>query len=153
MALSSETVKTDVDVLFELIKRKKELSFAEASKALSLPVSTIEAWASFLEEEGFVSVKYKFTTPFFVYKKDPQQKYLSQEPSAILDDISSLLQQIQVQIQKKDYTRAMQNCSSIREKIARLPNDFIIQKQHEVNSIKEIVRKLETTISDLSLKK
>ena len=67
MALTPETITTKVDQLMELIKQHKEISFEDAASRLGVSVPVVEAWASFLEEEGLVNIKYNLTTPFLVY--------------------------------------------------------------------------------------
>lgn len=59
-----QSVSTAADELFELVKAEKEISFKDAAKKLGVPAATIEAWATFLEEDGMLSIKYKLTTPF-----------------------------------------------------------------------------------------
>jgi tetratricopeptide (TPR) repeat protein len=57
---------TGVDALVELVNQRRTLSMEEAAAAIRVPVRTIEAWASFLEEEGLLRVEYRFTKPFLV---------------------------------------------------------------------------------------
>jgi len=71
-------VSTEADHLLRLLKEKKEISFEQMSKELALPVETIEAWANFLEEEGVVSITYKFTTPYLVLAPTAKQSPLLQ---------------------------------------------------------------------------
>ena len=61
---NSPEIRTGPDRLLELVTRSKEVSMAAAAKQLGVPSQTIEAWSDFLEEDGFVAVKYKFTTPY-----------------------------------------------------------------------------------------
>ncbi len=62
-----ETVKTEADLLMKLLEDVKEISMADAAKKLGVPQATLEAWATFLEEEGLLSIKYQMTTPYMVY--------------------------------------------------------------------------------------
>ncbi|HII29558.1 hypothetical protein COT48_06090 [Candidatus Woesearchaeota archaeon CG08_land_8_20_14_0_20_47_9] len=71
MVAEQETVKTEVDLLLNLVRNVKEISMSEAAKQFDIPLATVEAWATFLEEEGVLTIKYKFTTPFLVYKGEP----------------------------------------------------------------------------------
>ena len=71
-------VTTDVDKLIELLRAKREISLKEASEILSVTLETVESWARFLEEEGIVSLSYKFTTPFIIYQNE--QEVLEQAP-------------------------------------------------------------------------
>ncbi len=62
-------VTTDVDALIRVVQQKKEVSVPDVARELNVPEATIEAWATFLEEEGIISIKYKFTKPFLVFKE------------------------------------------------------------------------------------
>lgn len=61
-------ITTDVDDLVEIVHVKKEISMSDAAKDLKVSLSTIEAWAGFLEEEGIIAIKYKLTTPYLIEK-------------------------------------------------------------------------------------
>jgi flagellar motor component MotA len=61
---TQKEVTTGADRLLDLIRGSKEISMENAAKKLGVPVQTIEAWATFLEEDNMVSIKYKFTTPY-----------------------------------------------------------------------------------------
>jgi len=67
-------VSTEADHLLRLLKDKKQISFEELAKQLEVPVETVEAWATFLEEEGFVSIVYKFTTPYILYSPEKSKE-------------------------------------------------------------------------------
>lgn len=60
------TIQTDVDLLMKLIDQKKEISINEAATVLKISAGTVEAWATFLEEEGVIGIKYKLTTPYLI---------------------------------------------------------------------------------------
>jgi len=64
MPLKPKSVTTAADELYDLIMREKEISFKDAARRLRVPIGTIEAWATFLEEDGLLGVKYKLTTPY-----------------------------------------------------------------------------------------
>ena len=64
-----EDIKTAVDSLIELLKKKKRLTLDETSKELGIPTNIINEWATFLEEEKILKIEYKFTTPYLIFKK------------------------------------------------------------------------------------
>lgn len=74
-----EEVKTGADRLLELVKRSKEVAMAAAAKELGVGIQTVEAWANFLEEDGLVTVKYKFTTPYVTVPEVPKAQQRRQE--------------------------------------------------------------------------
>lgn len=61
-------LRTNVDALLELLKEKKELSVAEAAKRLKISERTVENIAKYLEEEGILSISYKFMAPHLIAK-------------------------------------------------------------------------------------
>ncbi|MBI2140805.1 hypothetical protein HYU16_00105 [Candidatus Woesearchaeota archaeon] len=67
-----EAVKTGADRLLELVKGSKEIALADAAQRLGVPVQTVEAWSNFLEEDGLIAVKYKFTTPYLSSPEAPK---------------------------------------------------------------------------------
>lgn len=62
-------LKTGVDRLVSLIKEKKRISVPEAVKELGVSQIVVEEWADFLEEEGIISIDYKFATTWLIEKK------------------------------------------------------------------------------------
>jgi len=76
MAESEQHLSTGVDGLIKVVKEKGEISVKDAATALgprppresspAMPETTVEDWASFLEEENLLKIKYKFTKPFLV---------------------------------------------------------------------------------------
>jgi len=67
--VSDLVIETGVDKLLSLVKKKKRISFPEAAKSLGVSKEVIEEWADFLEEEGIISIEYKFTTSYLVERK------------------------------------------------------------------------------------
>lgn len=74
-----EVVTTEVDELIKLVQSKKEISIADAAKALSTTESAVEQFADLLQEEGILELKYKFTTPYLSYKGSERAENLMAE--------------------------------------------------------------------------
>jgi len=62
-------LKTGVDRLVSLIQEKKRVSVPQAAKELGVSPVVVEEWADFLEEDGIISIDYKFATPWLIEKK------------------------------------------------------------------------------------
>ena len=91
MFVKPEQIKTEVDLLINLLKNVKEISMADAGREIGVPTATIEAWSNFLEEEGVLSLKYKLTTPYLVYKeKEEKQKEGLKIPVKLFEDRPAL---------------------------------------------------------------
>jgi len=117
-----ETITTDVDSLINIVKNKKRISFDDAAKKLKLPTETIEAWAAFLEEEGTVSIDYKFTTPYLVEKSMERLTGSEDDPDFI--QINNLLKEAQKSIEEGNVTSAKETYYKIIDKINTMQNSF-----------------------------
>jgi len=62
-------IETGVDKLIALLEKKKDLPIPEAADMLGVPRVVVEEWAAFLEEEGLISIDYKFATARLKLKK------------------------------------------------------------------------------------
>lgn len=62
------SIETGVDKLVSLVSAKKKISMKDAAKELGASLSSVEEWAAFLEEEGIITIEYKFTTPYLISK-------------------------------------------------------------------------------------
>ncbi|HIH42618.1 TPA: hypothetical protein HA246_03160 [Candidatus Woesearchaeota archaeon] len=74
-----EVVTTEVDELIKLVQTRKEISIADAAKALSTSEAAVEQFADLLQEEGILELKYKFTTPYLSYKSGERAEHLMAE--------------------------------------------------------------------------
>ena len=63
-----QVIETGIDKLLALIKKKKRISVADASKALGVSTAIAEEWGEFLQDEGYITREYSFTKPVFVLK-------------------------------------------------------------------------------------
>jgi len=152
MAVVPETVKTEVDTLLDLIKKKKEISFEDTAKTLSISMQTIESWASFLEEEDLITIKYKFTTPYFIYKEGGKAENYSVSPFVLIDEISALLKEIPKDLKSKEFDKAKQKMMDIRTKMSNLPVEFSSEHMDLINSISEIENKMNELLITYSSK-
>lgn len=71
-------IETGVDRLVKLVKERSEISMNDAAKDLGVGLTVIEEWSEFLEEEGIISIEYRFTKPILrdrnITKKDVTKK-------------------------------------------------------------------------------
>jgi len=74
MPLKPKIITTAADRLYDLVKQHKEIAFKDVAAKLKVPVQTVEAWATFLEEDGTLSIKYKLTTPYLTMPSPKQAK-------------------------------------------------------------------------------
>lgn len=64
-----KSIETGVDKLVDLINRKKKISTTEAANELGVSVPVIQEWADFLEDEGLITVEYKFSKTYLCERK------------------------------------------------------------------------------------
>ena len=143
MVETEETIRTGVDNLISLIKNKKEISFDEAANVIGEPVSTIEAWASFLEEEGLVSINYKFTTPYLSYQSPDSianRENLKRMESQS-GEIKNIITLLDDNITKENHEEAHKNISklqkSLRYLLSNAKNDRTLSKKVNVFSLSQ----------------
>ena len=69
MAIESSVIETGVDKLVNIVKERGRIALTDAAKELGVSTTVIQEWVDFLEDEGIISVEYKFTKPFLVERK------------------------------------------------------------------------------------
>ena len=92
-----KSVTTAADKLYELVLEEKEISFKEAALRLKVPTKTVEAWATFLEEDGQLSIKYKMTTPYLLLPEVGTRKQIKKEKPEFSAKVADL--EIKAEIQ------------------------------------------------------
>ncbi|MBI3037032.1 hypothetical protein HYY73_04780 [Candidatus Woesearchaeota archaeon] len=101
-----EQVRTGADRLLDLVKKSREIALAAAAQELGVPIVTVEAWANFLEEDGLVTVKYKFTTPYIAIpevqaeRKKKEEKLVSLAENADFSDVKAEIENVPVILSK-----------------------------------------------------
>ncbi|GEM_PF-4915875 len=125
MPIKPRKITTSADLLMSLLRDVKEISVEEAAKTLGVPAVTVENWATFLEEERVLSVKYKFTTPYLVYghvsaPKKPDEHF----EERLLEDGGG-------EEGKEDLKESLKNASELADKAAHetRKGDFSLVKQ------------------------
>ncbi|MCP3685079.1 MAG: hypothetical protein GY861_20650 [bacterium] len=137
----SQSITTAADLLISLLEEVKEISMADASKKLGVPLSTVEAWSTFLEEEKILSVTYKFTTPYLqfirpkVKKEDPAapNRPMPMKPMAKtlavdevqkeIDAIEAMLSEAENELKDGQFDRAKQTLPQLMKKIKEVRAD------------------------------
>jgi len=69
MVKETSMIETGVDKLVKIVKERKKIPVNEAAKQLGVGPKVVEEWADFLEEEGIISMEYKFGSAFLVERK------------------------------------------------------------------------------------
>jgi predicted transcriptional regulator len=57
-------ITTGIDKFVELIYKRKRVGLNEASKALNIPINTLEFWCYVLENNGLIKIEYTLTETY-----------------------------------------------------------------------------------------
>ncbi|MFA5929429.1 MAG: hypothetical protein WC861_00950 [Candidatus Micrarchaeia archaeon] len=101
MALDDLLISTGVDNLIRLVKERGRVEIGAAAKELRLPARTTEDWAHVLEEEGIITVEYKLTKVYLVWRtpevKEVEQKRekLEEKATGTREEIEQLLSRVE----------------------------------------------------------
>ena len=79
MPKENSVIETGVDKLVEIVRAKRKISIQDAAKQLGVGPVVVEEWADFLEEEGIISIEYKFATPYLVERKSTKEEVKKKE--------------------------------------------------------------------------
>ena len=141
MALDDFIISTGVDQLIRLVKERGRVEVGAAASALSLPIKTVEDWAHVLEGEGIVSIEYRLTKIYIVWK-EPSKEYVAEKSQKLAAKASSAKAEIdrllaKVQTEGKELSQMQHELEAIggvklspeeserlRKEIAQLEDDF-----------------------------
>ncbi|MFH0978936.1 MAG: hypothetical protein V1837_06585 [Candidatus Woesearchaeota archaeon] len=134
--MDSSVIETGVDKLVDLVKVHKRISVPDAAKMLSVSKVVVEEWADFLEEEGIISIEYKFTTAYLV------ERVLSKKE--VDEKIKDFKGKKEGFVRKAEVARALladegQVFSEIKGQFKKLKDDL----GHDLVSVQEELKQLE----------
>jgi chromosome segregation ATPase len=123
-------IQTGVDRLVQLIKQSNRISVPDAAKTLNVSKVVVEEWADFLEEEGIISIEYKFTTPYLVNRVMNKKQ--------VTEKINEFKGKQEGFVRKAEVALCMLDKNS--EVFAQMKEDFNKLKQdlrHDVEAVRE----------------
>lgn len=140
--MQDNRITTGVDSLLEMVKEKKRISTKAVAKSLSISPTLVEAWASFLQEQGIIDIQYKLLGTYLVYKK-PEE-----------DDGKDVFKDIE---KDKSYIKTKSNnlwvfLEKLDARIIELEKDF---KKHSLKDVKEemeFLKRLENEKDEINQK-
>jgi chromosome segregation ATPase len=148
MALDDLLISTGVDNLIRLVKESGRVEIGLAARELRLPARTVEDWAHVLEEEGIITVEYKLTKAYLVWRmpeaREVEQKreILQEKAVGTREEIEELLARVEA---------GGKNLSAMQEEVAALgakpmsASDVEALKQELAESQKRYDAKVEAT--------
>jgi len=148
-------ITTAVDSLVELVNDKKRISLEDASKELGLPEHILNEWANFLEEEGVITIDYKFSTPFLLArtKKEIDEKDYSREIEIIFRELEVMLSGLKkINMEHKIQIRKIEDVKEFIKKARTLDNDLVFAQkfvlEYQVNELINRIKKLKIIKKD-----
>jgi len=97
MVVKKSVIETGVDKLVKLVNERKKVSVNDAAKELGVPVSSIEEWADFLEEEGIISIQSRFATIYLI-EKQIGKKELLEKVKAVREEKDEFMRRVESSI-------------------------------------------------------
>ncbi|NQU79179.1 hypothetical protein HQ545_05415 [Candidatus Woesearchaeota archaeon] len=97
MAVKKSVIETGVDKLVRLVNSNDKISIKAASKQLGVSIGSIEEWADFLEEEGLLDIKSKFSTVYLI-PRQMDKKVLVERVNAVKEEKESLMRRVESSI-------------------------------------------------------
>ena len=101
-------IETGVDKLVKLINLKKKITLEKAAKFLGVSTVVVEEWANFLEDDGVISIEYKFSNVYLVERKISQEEFkkktkeFSTKQDAFVRKVETALSAVELDTEKLD---------------------------------------------------
>ncbi len=149
-------IDTAADALMSILRDVKEISLEEASKTLGVPLKTLENWATFLEEEHLLQIKYKFTTPYLVYgsataqnkKEHAEEKLAATEKiSESFDNLDQSIARVESGLRTGDFVSIKQGLHMLLSIIKTLKDSLPVEKdkraviEKKLNDVEALLQK------------
>jgi len=99
MGLDDLLISTGVDQLIKLARDRGKIEIGQAAKELSIPLRTAEDWAHVLEEEGLISIEYKLTKIYIVWKA-PTAEYVAKKSEKLQEKTGKTREEIEQLLSK-----------------------------------------------------
>ena len=143
MALDDLLISTGVDGLIRLVKERGRVEIGAAAKELKLPARTAEDWAHVLEEEGIITVEYKLTKVYLVWRT-PEVKEVEQKREKLEEKATDTREEIEQLLTRVE--EGGKSLSAMQEDIANLTTRPM--SASDADSLKRELSSLQETYSD-----
>ncbi len=129
-------ITTGVDKLVQLVSEEKKITLDQAAKQLSVGKDTVREWSEFLEKEGFITIKYRFSTVWLEEYKISEKQALN-IGKELVSEKDILRRKVDVAISR------LQNEANALSDIKSNFNKIQSEIQGEVSRIKEDLKTLD----------
>ncbi len=130
-------VTTGVDALVKLVKERGRVELKECSSELKIDSSTIEEWASVLEEEGIIRVEYRLAKVYLVWVT-PSEEEIAIERESFYKEKAEL---------EKEIAAVKGKVTPQIEEIATLSDSFKKFYEDVYKKLEEMERKISPSVA------
>jgi fused signal recognition particle receptor len=122
-------IETRADMLLNIVKEKKKVSFEDCANQLNVSQNLLEKWVQSLEEEGLLATEYEFTTPYIVERvlsnEEEQEKLANMfkkrdffmQEQEIMDLENKNLEQLEKDIEEDVIEEVKEDKEELREEL------------------------------------
>src|SRR3989344_3457692 len=132
MGLTDSIIETGV---VKLVNGKGRISSFDAAKELGVSNTVVMEWADFLEEEGIISIEYKFTKPFLITRK-LGKKEVQEKAKEFSGKKDIFVRKAEVSLSFLDKEAAKLN--SIKEEFDKIKKDLGFDLSNVKNELEEL---------------
>ena len=145
-------ITTAADMLISLLESTPQVSFKDAAKQLGLSLELVEQMATFLEEEGSIDIRYRFTTPYLSLKqkKIVSSKQVLNTLKTEMVQLSNSVLNMKAKITAGDFSALQQISNQVITKLRQLQDTFVIPNSSlPAAKKKELSKELESLANEL----
>lgn len=131
-----KNIMTGADRLVQLIAEKKKVSLDDASKILNVEKDVLREWAEFLEQEGHISIDYKFSKVWLQERKITKNDVIS-SAKEVYSEKEAFERKVGVII--RNLENETEGFDKIKQEFAKIQDKL----KAEIETVKEQSRELE----------
>jgi len=147
--MAQNSIETGVDKLLDLINRKKKVALNEAANELGVSVPVIQEWTDFLEDEGLITVEYKFSKTYLCERKlskgevVKKAKEYSSKKDAFTRKVETALKSLEREAE--GFEKIKEEFSKLREVIGR-DIDQVREELQELSHYEDLKKNIDKDI-------
>ncbi|MBR9705381.1 hypothetical protein GOV12_08255 [Candidatus Pacearchaeota archaeon] len=131
-----DPTKTDIDVLYDALKDKKELTISTISKAFDVDKDTVVGWAQILESGGLAIIEYPGFSEPIVRLTQKEIKTISTQKHDLVEDSKKIKKEIIGKKHIKKSKKKHEKKSKIRKKEKKKTTKKTKSKKPDKNKTK-----------------
>ncbi len=147
--MAQRNIETGVDKLLDLINRKKRVNLNEAANELGVSVPVVQEWTDFLEDEGLITVEYKFSKTYLCERKlnkgevVKKAKEYSSKKDAFTRKVETALKSLERE--SEGFEKIKEEFSKLREVIGR-DVDQVREELQELRHYEDLKKNIDKDI-------